>query len=685
MRTRLLAVAIATLAVLPLALAADPGLAELHPLLAQPHIAAIRDPALRERVLRQNDVLETQERQRMAITQGLGYCSPSDTSVFQDLARKKPLDFTHPLCFTPPPTDPFSIDPRKSLLVFDTATLSAADFSLKHTLDQLAAQVSTAVPGTTAVGIYRQFWDTQNTAATAVTKGPHCFDNGNTLNGFPVDCRGVGSEAFGTDAEILARFGRYTATALVNRLDLAQEGWRNCGEHRIVYSYLLSSSFDRRFIIFEGVLPNPKPGCREGCLPVMQFWQSLSAVSDPAARAARLHDFYYNGLPGFRPVVHVDHYGALGAASAYGGAGGGQIRTNVFDVDPWILKEFRAVIDCGSGTCRFDIVPAPVKGSPYGALWNEDVANTPGPYQARAQAFQASVLLQMGSLGAGRLVDITYAVDPAHEGGQSISTHTPIGGGSPHFFGEIDDYLRQFNAAAGPTRSFRTALASGPLTAEQVVNRATTQSCGGCHTLELGLQLNDSIGGPVTLPNGSTTTRWTSPLTFTHIGFNEIVSPGLTSVFLPARRQFLVDQLNAKRCGCQQRFGFLGPDARARALALQSEVMKSFEPRFDALSLQLNSFKAQAGNEGTWLALQRAAQALVAESDARLRTELRKAGIALPIDDATLAAPRRLNLKAGVRALGDAALEQTLRAQEIGELLRQEPPRRTATGSFAVH
>src|SRR5689334_18267718 len=54
-------------------------------------------------------------------------------------------------------TLPGDIDPHRSLFVHDRATLDAKDFTLTRTLTQLAAQISTLVPGTTATGIFRQF------------------------------------------------------------------------------------------------------------------------------------------------------------------------------------------------------------------------------------------------------------------------------------------------------------------------------------------------------------------------------------------------------------------------------------------------------------------------------------------------------------------------------------------------
>ena len=168
---------------------------------------------------------------------------------------------------------------------------------------------------------------------------------------------------------------------------------------------------ERSFIIFEAVLPNPKPGCQSGCKPVAQFWASLSGLS-AVERAAELERFFYQGLPGFRPVVHIDHYSGLGAASAYGSSGSGQIRTNErLGNEPWALREYHLALHCdlpctpgGSSPPVLDVVPTMTKANPFGWLWNQDVAtgasgtSLVAQYKNRAAAFQAHEALAFGRL-----------------------------------------------------------------------------------------------------------------------------------------------------------------------------------------------------------------------------------------------------------------------------------------------
>jgi cytochrome c peroxidase len=70
-----------------------------------------------------------------------------------------------------------------------------------------------------------------------------------------------------------------------------------------------------------------------------------------------------------------------------------------------------------------------------------------------------------------------------------------------------------------------TALGSS-LTPANIVDRATTQSCAGCHDVSNG----DSLGGGLT---------WPSSNNFTHISESRTLSPALTGTFLPHRANLL--------------------------------------------------------------------------------------------------------------------------------------------------
>ena len=634
---------------------------------------------LPERIAQRRPIIERRELRRLQILNRL------------EFGGRLPFPFPDipNLCFIPRPTPAASIDPHRSLFVHDRATLDAADFSLKRTFGQIANQVVGLVPGTSAVSIFRQFWDTQNAPPGVVPASPHCTGS---LNGFPINCpRQEGQESVGTDAALEARMDEYKPIGLVNRLDLAHQGWRNCGEHRIVYGKQVG--FAKNFIIFEAVLPNPRPGCREGCVPVSEFWKSLSAIDDAATRAKRLEEFFYKGLPGFRPVVHVDHYSAAGVTTGYGSSGSGQIRTNQFLQGPWVLKEFKTVVDCGAAPCSFAMVPIMVKVNPHGSLWNED--NAAG--DPRAADFQADTVAQLTRLSSATMSGIGYDVDLVNDAGQSMSSFGP---------GFVDDYRNQMNNSV--LANFRAALGAGVLTADQIARRALTQSCAGCHQPgTFGLDAPNSIG-TVTTPVGSVVPAidsWPEAVStgFAHVntpiavqpelaanpaafgaGMGHELSPALLGFFLPDRKNFLLEQLNRPRCRCVNRFRFIEGVLRDRALAVQTKIHKLFEPKLQALDQKITEALVGRGRDGI-AALAQEKEQLLSERDKALADELQRAGIKLPEVDTMNMRPQAMKLKAASAAQGNVQRAAVLRVQEVNELLRAEPPMRTVTGSFRVH
>jgi hypothetical protein len=631
--------------------------------------------SLAQRVVARQAFLTEQEQRRLQIENTLEF-SP----------RMSPRPFPIPqLCLLPPATPAAAIDPHRSLFVHDRATLDAGpDFSLRRTLSQIAGQVVPAVPGTNALSIFRQLWDTQNAAPGVVASSPHCTDNGSTINGYPIQCpRAEGQEALGPPPLVNQRIDQYRVLALVNRLDLAHSGWRNCGEHRIIYGKR-GVGPAKNLIIFEAVLPNPKPGCREGCLPVAQFWRSLSAINNGLTRAQMLENFYYNGLPGFRPVVHVDHYSATGVSGGYGSSGSGQIRTNQFLQGPWTLKEFKTVIDCGGGPCVFNLVPIMVKVNPFGTLWNEDDPHVNGP------DFRADTVAQLARLSSGELMKIGYDVDLKHDDGESISQFAP---------GFNENYRDQMNAAAAV--GFRALLGSGALSANQIANRALTQSCHGCHQPStFGLNIPGSIGTvntPVGSPAGPTTDRWPNAANFVHVdtnipnvrpelaanpaafgpGLGQIISPALLDFFLPDRKNFLLGQLNAPRCTCIPRFIFLAPELRVRAFEIEKRIQEQFAGKLEDLERRSAEIDVEPPEDDAKLREQllEERERILVERDRALVAELGRAGIKLPEDE-------MLDLKARTVKLTESAAART---KAVNELVKKEPPRRTVTGSFRSH
>lgn len=544
------------------------------------------------------------------------------------------------VCFKPATVDVSTIDVDRSLFVHDRATLDAADFSLKRTLTKLAADaVAIGAKGATATGLFRDLWDTQNTDAAAATPaGAHCDDNGTTLNGFPNACRPTeGAQAKAADLE--AEMAKYRPVGIVNRLDLAAEGWKNCGEHRIVYGRQ-GATFERSFIIFEAVLPNPRPGCESGCRAVAEHWYGLSSVADPAERAKRLEKLFYKGLPGYEPVVRVNHYAAKQSGGYSGGSG--QIRTNQFLQQPWMLKEFKLATDCTHKPCKLDVVPIPVKVNPDGNLWTEAPAGL-------AHNFQKNVVLpQVSSMGINDINAFSYEVPLAFDAARSESQ---TGGIQDHYF-------EAYTAVPGVPGGFRASLASAAtttspaLTDTQVVNRALALSCAGCHQpSRFGLTQPNSIGPGMTWPNSAT---------FVHVKAEDVagvhaLSPALTTTFLPARAKHLADMLSDRACFC-----------RIRKPGI--DISKLEREVFVKPPLKIEDIRDAETRVKRQVDVERSKAQLPQLPDLDAETE--DTGLVLE----------------EVKAAGADPLAQAkARRAAVQKLVGAEPPRKTVTGHFRVH
>ena len=610
------------------------------------------------------------------------------------------------MCVAPPPVVSTDIDIHRSLLVHDQATLNAGDFSLRRTLQKLASDVSGAVPATTPESIFQQMWDTQNDEANQETAGNrHCSDNEGKINGFPHNkCpRPEGIEATGTNTIIANRIDNdYKALAMVNRLDLAHQGWKNCGEHRIIYG---KNTGGKNLIIFEAVLPNPKPGCRSGCRDVIEFWLDLSSDSIPASRATKLENFFFNGLPGFRPVVHTSHYSATGVSSAYGGSGSGQIRTNQFlfrsdmGQGPWTLKEFKTFLSCVGGTCDYDIMPISVKGNPYGSLWSRDVATgatVPALPPANPSAtpitglsslatdFQSDVIAQvtMDKLGNPDINSFSYAVDPNKNSAESQS-QSPI----------IDHYPNQFNAASDATFSNSLAAAASGfgLSANQVVNRATALSCAGCHLPgAFGLTNPNSIGPGMSWPPALFFVHVdTQPKDFLHRGIDPLhfggnthgfdISPALESTFLPARTNNLTNIANADLCDCVRK-STLFPLSTKKLFEIKDILRKSeikINKQLEVSNKKFLKKKTFKPDDARKLFIKQK-NIIHKAADAR-DAELKQSGVKLTGPSLK---PQVVRLDG--KNLSDKELKK-LKSRRIKEIISKEPPRKTTTGSFRTH
>ncbi|HEY4058207.1 MAG TPA: hypothetical protein VGM39_16455 [Kofleriaceae bacterium] len=309
----------------------------------------------------------------------------------------------------------------------------------------------------------------------------------------------------------------FKPVGLFNRFDLAPSDGSNCGEYRIIYAldtgpHLLVQG--RGFLIFEAALPNPDPSRGiDACRPIAKFWADRSGDTTPAQTAAALEQFYFTGgvAPGFGPVVDAHNYGL--------GTNAGQIRADMFisNVD-WNLREFKTERRCAgiSGsdgtsireTCRLLIDHVSVKNNPANEL------------------FQGTHPL------SGKFVE-DFALSVRALATNDVST---IGMNTGDLFNEfesrsqaLDVVYEQLTPATSPLRPAiqRELDAIGStLDPQDILARATTQTCAGCHQVSNF----DPLGGGL---------AWPKSLGFTQIDEQGNLSVALTGHFLPHRSSVL--------------------------------------------------------------------------------------------------------------------------------------------------
>ncbi len=392
-------------------------------------------------------------------------------------------------------------------------------------------------------------------------------------NGYGLPCpRAPEAQLAATDPFVTPSQAPFTAIGLFNRFDLAPQTGETCGEHRIVFA--LPSGLTRAFIIFEAALPNPQPGLGvDGCYPVTRFWQSLSGMT-VAARLDALEAFYFTGVVEpitgvtIGPVVTAANYGlavrsgpiridppieitpidpvaetarvtgaddpaAVGARAmtdhvdadgmimSYGGtARFGQIRTNMFvNFAEWNLREFKLVRDCTGLTrrCTLRFEHVPVAANPANELFLDSHANS--------AAFQASLIEQVAGLAAATDANqIALSTETNHDELESAPQRADV------------DFAAAGHASAGLQASITARLTTigSPLSVGNILDRAKTQTCAGCHRRSAGTNL----GG----------FSWPADAGFVHITEGGGLSAALTGTFLP-RRRVVLDQFIAARCG----------------------------------------------------------------------------------------------------------------------------------------
>lgn len=391
------------------------------------------------------------------------------------------------------------IDPALSLEVTDPTVLS--HFSLQRVMSTILTSASAT---NTPLKLWQQWMGTYAS----------CGDPKIDPSGYGIVCPRTPEASLASIDPFQATGPRFAPVALANRFDLAPRSGADCGEYRIVYAMLGGNG--RAFLIFEGRLPNPDAAHGlAGCTAVADFWAQLSTDTSPASRAAKLDQFYFTGLPGFEPVVAASHYGLATPINAR--IRKGQIRTNMFvQFAQWNLREFQLSKPCAlTASCALAVEHVTVKVNPANELFTGTHANAP--------AFQTGFLDQIPALSRHDPATIAMTNGDRFNEFESVSQ------------GSTDTLYANFTQ-----QSFRnqiTAKITNPnLNAINILDRASTQTCAGCHQLST-FPPHSNLGDLVT---------WPQSLGFVQIDESGTLSPALTDVFLPQRAQvlgrFLEDQ-----------------------------------------------------------------------------------------------------------------------------------------------
>jgi len=385
-----------------------------------------------------------------------------------------------------PPALPKPLSITRSFLVTDKSIV--APLTLTRVLSKLIER--SGVTGLTPDQLIRQMFDTQNPAPGLVDpNGPHCndqFTNGlPSFNGFPRRC----PAPEGTLAATQTLASEFFTLGLANRFDQAPADGANCGQYRMVFAHrdkdTIANELVRRHLIFEAVLPNPNPSMGlAACRPVAQFWANLSSIDSMDERRTRLEQFFFEGIPGFVPVIDQPNL-----------AGAGGIRTFQQALDPVTnanarFYQFRLAKQCADGACTLRFVPDVLENTPFGLLF--DARDESELARSLRDEFVAQIP--------------TLVIEDVNLINMRISSRYLMAESNPN----NDSAIRFFeNAVIAADKSpqgtaFRARMqqelqrAGSNIRTDQLLKRAEELTCAGCH----GFNGAVDFGGQVKLVVG---------------------------------------------------------------------------------------------------------------------------------------------------------------------------------------
>ncbi|HYC93443.1 MAG TPA: hypothetical protein VEO54_29825 [Thermoanaerobaculia bacterium] len=307
-----------------------------------------------------------------------------------------------------------------------------------------------------------------------------------------------------------ARWSHVRPIAIVNRFDLAPADYRHCGEYRLILTRR-TDGLARLHIAVEGVLPNPHPDQgKAGCAAIAAFWWDLAGIGPASARGERLERFFFDG-----GVLERDHF----ARNA------GRIRTSEIGAGRPRFRQFELVRVCASThICIRELTRVPLDNTPDGALFDAGLAGD------RGASFRREFLRQVASLSIRDANRYSMTIDRTFSA-SNVETFVPV-------FNYRLPFLRSQRTAAG--REFRARIAeelrktSTGLTPEDVIARAETQNCMGCHGK------SGPVGDGVVFPKAF---EQGEQIADESMAKSPRLSPALEEVFVPYRIEVLREYL----------------------------------------------------------------------------------------------------------------------------------------------
>lgn len=405
------------------------------------------------------------------------------------------------------------IVPERSLLVTDKSILN--HFPLKDVLQKMLNDSNDS--NATPADIILDLADVRNNCNDFNNFPQH---NSDDLPGF---CSNPGASMDLFQAAFDTNLTYYRPIALINRFDLAGANNSDCGEYRIAYS---GNDISPRvnFFIFEARLPNPNPEMgKAGCQPVLQYWADLSYERNVEVRAEKLRQFFFDGIAGFAPAIHVEHFKGENLDS-------GAIRLNARtdQQSNWIFMQFRTKVEENCAPlCNLEVEQEGLKDTPFPALAG-DISAHP-----LASVFQEAVLAAIEKPGEKLLANTMTELSI------SLPIETYLGrqhSGLAQKEGVIEAMSPEFSA------SIQNKLneVGSNLTPNHIITRVNALTCAGCHN-----QHSTELGAPLALDTAMQFAEFLSQIEENGPdGIRFKIKPAMETVFLPERATLLEQLLD---------------------------------------------------------------------------------------------------------------------------------------------